>query len=154
MTKSEPSIQEHERSIEVASQLRVVVARFAWLLRQQDDSGFGPTLSGALSTIAQRGPITLGDLAERERLAKPTVTRLIERLEGAGYVARKFDPNDKRVCMVVATPSGKRHLERVRGRRTAWLAERLADLSSEEIEQLENAVQVLERMSRPFGEGR
>src|SRR5207237_385907 len=65
---------------ETAERLRLSIARLARLLRQQDDSGLGPTVTAALSSIATHGPLTLGDLAARERVAPPTITKVVEKM--------------------------------------------------------------------------
>ncbi|MEW2221334.1 MarR family transcriptional regulator [Streptomyces sp. NPDC006990] len=50
----------------------------------------------ALSVISVEGPLTPGELAVRTGLTTGATTRLIDRLEGAGYVRRAADPADRR----------------------------------------------------------
>jgi DNA-binding MarR family transcriptional regulator len=131
---------------ELASRLRFAVARLARLLRQQDQSGFGPTLVAALATIERHGPITLGELAGREQVAPPTITKVVEKLEANGLVTRTTDVADRRVNRVALTSKGTKQLAVYRSRRTEWLASRLQDLSPTEHEQLIAALPVLERL--------
>lgn len=133
---------------ELAGQLRVVVARLARILRQQDQSGLAPTLLAALTTVARVGPLTFGELAAQEQVAAPTVTKVVRKLEAKGLVARRPDPDDGRVCRVAITSAGRRHLERARRRRTAWLATRLNDLDADELDRLAAAVEVLEGLTQ------
>jgi len=131
---------------ELASRLRFAIARLARLLRQQDQSGFGPTLVAALATIERHGPITLGELAGREQVAPPTITKVVEKLEANGLVTRTTDVADRRVNRVALTPKGTKQLAVYRTRRTEWLASRLRDLSPGEHEQLVAALPLLERL--------
>lgn len=57
----------------------------------------------ALSVITLAGRITSGDLATRTGLTTGATTRLIDRLERAGYVRRAADPPDRRRVMVEAS---------------------------------------------------
>jgi DNA-binding MarR family transcriptional regulator len=122
------------------------VARMARLLRQQDQSGYGPTLIAALSTISKDGPITLGELAAREQVAPPTITKVVEKLMASGLVARTADASDRRVVRVAVTRKGFKQLDAYRTRRTEWLAERLNGLSDDERQRLEAALDVLEKI--------
>lgn len=132
---------------ELAGQLRVVIARLARILRQQDQSGLAPTLLAALTTIGRLGPLTFGEIAAHEQVAAPTVTKAVQKLEAKGLVARRPDPDDGRVCRVAITAAGRRHLERNRRRRTAWLATRLGELEPDDIARLVAAVDVLEGLT-------
>jgi DNA-binding MarR family transcriptional regulator len=133
--------------VELAASLRLSVTRLARLLRQQDESGLAPTLAAALATIAREGPLTLGELAAREQVTAPTVTKVVEKLEARGYVTRHADTADRRVCRVRVTPAGRRHVEAVRRRRTAWLSARLKTLSAEDLARLAAAADVLDRLT-------
>lgn len=132
--------------VDVAVRLRMSAFRLTRLLRQQDDEGLAPTLSAALATIDREGPLTLGELAAREHVAPPTVTKAVEKLVGAGLVARTPDERDRRVAHVRTTATGHRRVLQNRKQRTAWLVGRLATLSPAEIAALDAANEVLERL--------
>lgn len=138
---------EHTDTTELAGQLRVVVARLARILRQQDQSGLAPTLLAALTTIGRLGPLTFGEIAAHEQVAAPTVTKAVQKLEAKGLVARRPDPDDGRVCRVAITAAGRRQLDQNRRRRTAWLATRLGELEPDEIDRLAAAIDVLEGLT-------
>ena len=131
---------------QIASRLRFAVARLARLLRQQDQSGFGPTLVAALASVERRGPLTLGELAAREQVAPPTITKIVEKLEANGLVTRTTDVADRRVNRVTITPKGAKQLATYRTRRTEWLASRLRDLDADEQARLLAALPVIERL--------
>ncbi len=131
---------------DTAERLRLSIARLARLLRQQDDSGLGPTVTAALSTIAKHGPLTLGDLAAREQVAPPTITKVVEKMVAAGLIERSADARDRRVSLVSVTALGSAQLEDFRNRRRSWLSERLGELDADALDRLEAAAEVLERL--------
>ncbi len=62
----------------------------------------GPRLS-ALSVVVFAGPLTVGELAAAEQVRSPTMTRLVDGLEGEGLVTREPNPVDARSVLVRAT---------------------------------------------------
>jgi DNA-binding MarR family transcriptional regulator len=131
---------------ELAPRLRLAIVRTARRLRQEAGSDLGPSQTAALATIERHGPLAPSELAERERIKRPTVARILGRLEGAGLIDRVRDPDDGRSSIVSATAAGRALLRRLRARKTAYLAQRLAELDPGEVATLERAAEVLERM--------
>ena len=130
----------------VAAHLRVVVARTARRLRQEAGTDLSPSQTAALATIERHGPLTPSELAVRERIQRPTATRVIARLEEMGLIGRTTDPQDRRSSLVSVTPEATALLAEQRTRKTAFLAERLDGLDAEDRATLERAADVLERM--------
>lgn len=131
--------------LDLAARLRLAVTRLARRLRQQADlPGVSPTQIAALSTIERSGPMTLGALAAAERVAPPTITAAIGKLEEQGLVHREVDATDRRVVRVQVTPAGRKLLERSRSRKNAYLERRLRDLPAADRATLERAAQILE----------
>src|SRR5215213_5645450 len=91
----------------LAAHLRLAVARTARRLRQEAGGGLSPTLTAALATVDRHGPLTPSELAARERIQRPTATRLLARLEEDGLVARTADPGDRRSSLVAITADGR-----------------------------------------------
>lgn len=132
---------------ELAGRLRLSVTRLARLMRQQTDTGLSPTLLAALAAVESVGPLTLGELATREQVTPPTITKAVGCLEEQGLVARWVDPDDRRVAWVGITPEGRRLLERSRTRKNAWLARRLRALDPEERARVAAVLDALERLT-------
>jgi DNA-binding MarR family transcriptional regulator len=132
--------------IELAARLRPVLVRMARRLRQESGTDLSPSLATALATIDRRGPLTPSGLAEIERVRRPTATRMVARLEEEGLVLRTTDPGDGRVSLVSTSPAGRTLLKKVRGRKNAYLARRLRELSDDEAADLERAAAILERL--------
>jgi DNA-binding MarR family transcriptional regulator len=131
----------------LGSQLRLAVLRLSRRLRQQAAGGITPSQLSALSTVAKLGEISLGELASIERIAPPTMTRIVARLEERGWLERRVDSSDRRVAKVAVTVTGQSLLDETRNRRDAFLAARLQNLSPEELEVVERAVPLLERIA-------
>ncbi|MFB8009390.1 MarR family winged helix-turn-helix transcriptional regulator [Nocardia sp. NPDC056000] len=81
-------------------------------------------------------PMRLGELATRLDVEAPHVSRQIQRLEKAGYVERTPDPADGRAQRVRPTPEGRRAVDAVRDVLRNWMAEALADWSTEDLKAL------------------
>jgi DNA-binding MarR family transcriptional regulator len=131
---------------DLAIRLRHVIARTARRLRQEAGEGLSPSQSAALASIDRHGPLTPSELAARERIQRPTATRVIARLEEAGLVDRTRDPDDRRSSVVGLAPAGRELLVRVRTRKDAYLSRRLRELDADERATLDRAAAILERV--------
>jgi DNA-binding MarR family transcriptional regulator len=131
---------------DLATHLRLTIARTARRLRQEAGSDLSPSMSTALATIERHGPMTPSELAARERVQRPTATRVLARLEDMGLIQRTPDPQDRRSSLVAITPEASEMLAEQRTRKTAFLAERLDRLGAEDRAALERAADILERM--------
>ena len=129
---------------ELAAHLRLAVARTARRMRQEATVGLSPSLNTALASVERHGPLTPSELAARERIQRPTATKLIAALEERGLVARTSDPADRRSSLIALTPAGAALLQEIRTRKDAFLAERLQGLSAEDRATLARAADLLE----------
>jgi DNA-binding MarR family transcriptional regulator len=129
---------------ELASRLRIALARTARRLRQEAGTGLSPSLTAALATVARHGPLTPSELADAERVRRPTVTRMLGHLEDDGLISRTPDPADGRSTLVAITPAGAELLAAARTRKDAFLSERLDGLSPADRETLARAAAILE----------
>ncbi|HLM30638.1 MAG TPA: MarR family transcriptional regulator [Solirubrobacterales bacterium] len=137
--------------VEIASRLRFAIVRTARRLRQEANAAEGkgllsPTLTAALGTINAHGPLTPSELADRERVRRPTATRIVSSLGELGLVSRTPDPSDGRASLVATTAEGRALLIRLRKRKNAYLARRMRNLDADEVATLERAAEILERM--------
>ena len=139
-------------SSDLASRLRLDIARMARRLRQEAGAELSPSQTAALATIERHGPLTPSELAHRERVQRPTITRVLARLEEAGLVDRAGDPADRRSCLVSISSDGSALLDAVRTRKDAFLAQRLDALDADDRATLDRAAAILERMLQEGGE--
>jgi DNA-binding MarR family transcriptional regulator len=132
--------------LELAARLRLAVTRLARRLRQQAAEGLTPSQNSALSSIERDGPLTPSELATIERVQRPTATRVLGVLAERGLVTRAADVTDRRVARLTLTREGAAVLKRGRSRKNAYLARRLRGLGAEELETLERAAELIERL--------
>ena len=116
---------------EQVAQLLVSLSRVRrWLgrLGPGDSAPIGASGVSALAEIARTGPLRLGDLAARERIAPATLSRVVAGLVDHGYVVRTADPDDARAGLLTATDAGHELVSGLRSHRAAQLAARLERL--------------------------
>lgn len=137
---------EEERSL--ASRLRLAVVRLNRKLRaQRTNSTVTLTQLAALSTVYKCGPLTPGELAAKEGVQPPSMTRVIAALEEMGYVTRQPHPTDGRQAIVAISAAGRTfHNEQIMAKE-AWLDRRLAELTQDERELLDKAAEIIDRMA-------
>lgn len=134
---------------ESAARLRMAIVRTARRLRQEaagEGAELTPTAGSALAAVERHGPLTPSELAKIERIKRPTATRILRVLEEAGLVDRAPDPEDGRSALVSVNTAGRERLRRLRGRKNAYLARRMRDLPPADVETLDRAAAILERL--------
>lgn len=129
------------------TRLRVAVGRLHRRLAQRSTSELTFAQISALVMVEKHGPIRQGELAAREKVAAPSMTRTVSGLVEAGLVQKIPDPDDGRSCHIVVTEAARTLLEKVRTERSAMLAERVARLSPEQYSTLVAALPVLEQLA-------
>ena len=131
----------------VADRLHSAAIHLLRRVRKQDVStGEGPARLSALSVLVFGGPKTLGELAAAEQVKPPTMSRIVAGLARSHLIEITADPNDARRMRIRATPKGTRLLQKGRELRIAYLASHLDSLTSEELSQLGQAVEILRKL--------
>jgi DNA-binding MarR family transcriptional regulator len=118
--------------LRTASVLRRVVAR------RLEPSELSPALYNALRIIGGAGSGGIPTLAIRERMIEEgtTITRLLDKLEGAELIARERTLPDRRQVMCYATARGRRLLQELNPQVDAAETEVMAALSERQLGQL------------------
>jgi DNA-binding MarR family transcriptional regulator len=79
------------------------------LERTLEGIGLSPAKLAVLGGLARAGGrLSLGDLAHHRSCVKSNITKLVDRLEADGLVARKDDPDDRRGVLAEITAEGRR----------------------------------------------
>lgn len=79
-----------------------------------DRLGLHPSDLQCLNLLTLEGrPVTTGRIGELTGLTTGSATRLVDRLERAGYVVREGDPADRRRVLVSAVPERAAEFRRV-----------------------------------------
>lgn len=129
----------HSAAIHMLRAVRVADAR----------SGLTPARLSTLSVLVFGGPRTIGALASADGVRSPTMTQLVNGLEADGLVRRRpAESGDGRRVVVEPTPAGRRLLRRAQARRLDVLAEVLAGAGEDDLDLLDRAGAVLDRLTR------
>jgi DNA-binding MarR family transcriptional regulator len=131
---------------ELATRLRLAVGRLSRRVRIDGGEQVPPLQLSALVTVEQHGPLRLSELARREAVTAPTMSRVLSALDEQGLVVRSPDPQDARGVLITLSSEGARRLDEVRTQRTALIARRLARLDDAQRSALTAALPALEAL--------
>ncbi len=115
--------------------------------QERDDVGLSATHLAALATLDRHGPLPLGELAALEKVAPPSMTRVVSRLAEEGLVDRERKPGDRRLVVITITGPGRALLAADRRRRDEWLSARLVELPDDDLAALAAVIPVLDRLA-------
>jgi DNA-binding MarR family transcriptional regulator len=133
---------------EAIDRLRGALTRISRRVDRQTSAGaLTTTQSSVLASIAIKGPIGLGELADYEGVNPTMLSRVIGKLEEAGLIERRGDESDRRAARVEITPAGTRVRQELLAQRSALLAERLAALPDDTVRAVLAAVPALEELA-------
>jgi DNA-binding MarR family transcriptional regulator len=128
----------------LANELRPVLLKLNRELRREVHSlGVTGGQVALLVQIKQAPGIGVRELAARERMSVPGMSKFVGRLEDAGLVERREVGGDRRRVGLHVSPAGDRVLRSVKSKRTAWLAARLRTLDDRQLEALDAAIEPL-----------
>lgn len=131
-----------------AHELRIATFRLARRMRTQravDSMSDGQF--AVLAALFMHGEHTLGELADRERVSAPAMTRTVTCLQDAGYLSRSADEKDGRKVVIALTDEGRAVVDETSRRRDAWVEEALEDLDPHELAVLAEAAGIMQRMA-------
>lgn len=132
----------------LAIDLRTAVMRTSRRLRVEATGEIiTPGQYTVLAVLHGDGARTLRELADREHVQAPSMTRIVNALAEQGFVTRTQHPDDGRQVRIDITDAGREVLAEAREQRTAWLAQRVAGLSAEDRDILSRAARIMQEMS-------
>ncbi|MDR6507230.1 DNA-binding MarR family transcriptional regulator [Arthrobacter oryzae] len=132
----------------LAIDLRTAVMRTSRRLRVEATGDvITPGQYTVLAQLHGSGPQTLRELAIREHVQAPSMTRIVNALTELGFVTRTAHPLDGRQVQVGITPAGADVLAEAREQRTAWLAQRVAGLNDEDRHILSRAAHIMQQLA-------
>ncbi|GAB2887176.1 MarR family winged helix-turn-helix transcriptional regulator [Nocardioides pacificus] len=134
----------------LAAELRLSVMRLRRRLaaERHPDNELSAGAMAVLGTLFREGECPVGELAARERVQPPSMTRTVNALEADGLVARRPHETDGRQVLIALSDRGRQVVLADRRRRDAWLARRLAELEPDEREVLRRAAPLLQELAR------
>jgi DNA-binding MarR family transcriptional regulator len=132
--------------VAVAAELRPVLLKLARHLRRElSELDVTAGQASVLAHVKQSPGIGAGELAEREGVSRPRMSKVVQELVAAGLLVGERGSDRRRVGLEV-TPAGDAIVKSVRRRRNAWLAARLRNLEPDELEQVEAAIPLLAQL--------
>ena len=143
-----PSENPADPHFQEAADLRLAIFRLSRRLRAERGAN---QLSDAqhvvVAVLFHEGPLSLGELATRERVSAPSMNRTVNCLEEQGLVQRVADSSDGRKVSVQITEAGSTLVSEVKRLRTSWLAHAMHELTEEEQRTLTRATSALNKLA-------
>ena len=132
---------------DLARELRPRLTRLSHLLRRQT-TGLALSMSQTLvlGTLLDGRPHRMGELAQAEGVALPTMTEIVTRMERNGWLQRRMDVRDRRCVEVTITEAGRRLAAEVIAHRIDLLRARLEPLNEGERRALADAIPALDHL--------
>lgn len=147
-TEQSPATHTASPDAALASDLRMATFRLARRLRSERvDDSMSDGQFAVLAALKVHGPHTLGELAERERVSPPSMNRIVNSLEEAGYLSRTPDDDDRRKVNIDLLPSGREVVEATVRRRDSWLEHILETLDPDDRELLGRAAELMREVA-------
>ncbi|MCW0216605.1 MAG: MarR family transcriptional regulator [Pseudonocardia sp.] len=141
-----PEDEADDRLTDEATRLRLAVGRLHRRIRIDGRESVPPLQLSALATIDMHGPLRLSDLAKREAVTAPTMSRVLAALDENGLVVRAADPQDARGVLITLSDKGRAELDSIRTHRTALVARRLGRLDQTQRAALRAALPAIEAL--------
>jgi DNA-binding MarR family transcriptional regulator len=132
---------------EEIARLRAVFGRMSRVLTREVETGeMTRTELSILASVARHGPIRLGELAEFEGINPTMLSRIVGKLDQAGFIERIADENDRRAARVEVTSKGRGTYRRLLSDRAQLLATAVDQLPAEQSSALLDALEALEAL--------
>jgi len=129
-----------------AEQLYLAIQHSARHFRLLDaELGLSPARFIVLAALRYEGAQRLGDLARRQGVAQPTMTKLVAGLERDRLVVRRSDSGDHRGTIVELTADGRALVRRARARKINWIERVLRECRAEDVEAAGQAAERLDQ---------
>ncbi len=128
--------------------LRMGVLRLSRRLRHlRVDQTMSLAEMSAIGTLVRCGAMPLGELARKEHVRPPSMTRIIAVLQDRGLVRLEPHPQDRRQKVVAATDQAQAILDASRSQRNEWLSQLAVHLDEDEWARLRDAAPVLHKLA-------
>jgi DNA-binding MarR family transcriptional regulator len=91
----------------------------------------------------RKGLGSVSELAEAKQISRPAISQAVDILVDKGLVTRTQDQDDRRFVNLVLTQAGNELLNSLFKKNRAWMAERMAGLSADELLAVASALDIL-----------
>ncbi len=141
-TKAEPGLR--ETIDEVWSTLPPVWNRIRSNIRSiaEEQTGIRVEQFHILRHI-RKGITSVSEIAEAKQISRSAVSQAVDQLVESGLVCRRQNAKDRRNIPLELTEAGNTLLDTIWERNRAWMGEKMAGLSPEELTELSRAMRIL-----------
>ena len=130
----------------LALDLTRVTGRFARVAGRVAGGGYSLIAWRVLAELEHSGAARISSLAHQQRVAQPSMTGLVQRLESEGWVSRSPDPDDGRATLVSLTPAGQIALDEYRSKAADRVRPHLEALSEFDRATLARAAELMQQL--------
>lgn len=136
-----------DESLELSRQLRPMLPRLYHLSRRRLPGwDLTASQSSTMTTLVDRGPLRMGELAALEGVQLPSATSVVNGLVKLELVERRADPGDRRAVVIDLTERGRKQVQELVTRRNQAFALLLERLPEADRRLLEGAVPAIGRL--------
>ncbi|MGF3054531.1 MarR family winged helix-turn-helix transcriptional regulator [Microbacterium sp. YY-03] len=131
-----------------AARIRMATFRLARRLRaHRAIDSMSDAQFNVLAVLSMYGDHTLSELADRDRISAPSMTRTVNGLEELGFVTRTADADDRRKVNISLTDAGRAVVTDTVRKRDAWLDDGFGELSQAERDILLQAAPIMRKLA-------
>lgn len=136
-----------DESLELSRQLRPMLPRLYHLSRRRIPGwDLTASQSSVMSTLVDRGPMRMGELAALEGVQLPSATSVVNGLVKLDLVERRADPADRRAVVIDLTRKGREQVDQLVERRNQSFALLLERLPEQDRKLLQDALPAVVRL--------
>ena len=149
MSRPEPpdTTTGQDTAVSTPARLRLAIGRLNRRMRLESSTDLTPLQTAVLVALEEHAPLRLTELARREAVTPPTMSRAIATLDEAGLLERRSDPTDARSALIELSDPGRAAIAQARTARTATLTSRLDRLTADQRAALARALPALEALA-------
>jgi len=136
-----------DESLELSRELRPMLPRLYHLSRRRIPGwDLTASQSSVMSTLVDRGPMRMGELAALEGVQLPSATSVVNGLVKLDLVERRADPADRRAVVIDLTRKGREQVDQLVERRNQSFALLLERLPEQDRKLLQDALPAVVRL--------
>lgn len=136
-----------DESLKLSRQLRPMLPRLYHLSRRRIPGwDLTASQSSVMSTLVDRGPMRMGELAALEGVQLPSATSVVNGLVKLDLVERRADPADRRAVVIDLTRKGREQVDQLVERRNQSFALLLERLPEQDRKLLRDALPAVVRL--------
>jgi MarR family transcriptional regulator, 2-MHQ and catechol-resistance regulon repressor len=122
-----------------------------YTLGRIQDAGLGDSDFRVLEVLLHKGPLPVNTIGPKVNLTPGSISVAVDRLYEKGLVSRVESTEDRRIRIVALTPSGRDLILPVFRKHAADIRRVFAEVSSDQLEQLEEILKQVGRRAEALG---